>query len=70
LHLVPPMSPPAFIKESGIGNQAGFVDVNDFTLRHNKYPNIWALGDSSSLPCSKTAAAIYSQTPVLVKYFI
>jgi NADPH-dependent 2,4-dienoyl-CoA reductase/sulfur reductase-like enzyme len=67
LHLVPPMSPPAFLKESGLTNDAGYVDVDKHTLRHTKYPNIWALGDSSSLPCSKTAAAIFSQTIVLMK---
>ena len=61
------MSPPSFIAESGLGNLAGFVDVHDFTLRHQKYPNIWSLGDSSSLPTSKTATAIYSETLVLVK---
>jgi NADPH-dependent 2,4-dienoyl-CoA reductase/sulfur reductase-like enzyme len=68
LHVVPPMSPHAFLKESGLTNEAGFVDVDKHTLRHNKYPNIWALGDCSSLPCSKTAAAVFSQTMVLLKY--
>ena len=38
------------------------------TLRHNVYKNIWSLGDCSSLPNSKTAAAIFSQTKHLVKY--
>ena len=54
------MSAPSFIADSGLANLAGFVDVNDFTLRHNKYPNIWSLGDSSSLPTSKTATAIFT----------
>lgn len=62
MHAVPPMSPHAFIKESGIGNDAGYVDVHKHTLRHNKYSNIWSLGDCSSLPNPKTAAAIFSQT--------
>jgi NADPH-dependent 2,4-dienoyl-CoA reductase/sulfur reductase-like enzyme len=61
------MSPPAFLKASGITNEAGFVDVNKNTLQHTKYSNIWALGDSSSLPTSKTAAAIFTQTKVLVR---
>ncbi len=62
LHVVPPMSPHSFLKESGITNEAGFVDVDKHTLRHTKFSNIWALGDCSSLPNSKTAAAIFSQT--------
>ena len=69
LHIVPPMSPAPFLKESGVTNETGFVDLDKYTCRHNKYPNIWGLGDSSSLPNSKTAAAIFSQTIVLCKYF-
>jgi sulfide:quinone oxidoreductase len=44
------------------------VDVDKNTLRHTKFSNIWALGDCSSLPNSKTAAAIFSQTEALIKY--
>ena len=36
------------------------------TLQHNQYPNVYALGDASSLPTSKTGAAIRKQTPTLV----
>lgn len=61
------MSPHSFLKESGLTNEQGFVDVDKYTLRHNKYPNVWSLGDCSSLPNSKTAAAIFSQTIVLTK---
>lgn len=59
------MSPHSYIKESGLANDAGFVDVDKYTLRHNKFSNVWALGDCSSLPNSKTAAAIFSQTLAL-----
>jgi sulfide:quinone oxidoreductase len=31
-----------------------------------RYPNVFALGDASSLPTSKTGAAIRKQSPVLV----
>src|SRR5690606_33232699 len=36
------------------------------TLQHRRYPNVFGLGDCSSLPTSKTAAAIRKQAPVLV----
>ncbi|CAG8617352.1 9985_t:CDS:2 [Paraglomus brasilianum] len=65
LHAVPPMGPPDFIAKSNIGNAAGWVDVDQYTLQHNKYPNIYSLGDSSSVPTSKTAAAIAVQSGVL-----
>ena len=63
------MSPAPFLKDSGIANEAGFVDIDKHTMRHTKYNNIWSLGDCSSAPNSKTAAAIFSQTMVLMKYF-
>lgn len=65
LHVVPPMSAPDFIKNSPLANPAGWVDVHKHTLQHTRYPNIFSLGDASSLPTSKTAAAIRSQLPVL-----
>jgi NADPH-dependent 2,4-dienoyl-CoA reductase/sulfur reductase-like enzyme len=66
LHVVPKMGPHAFVKNSALANEAGFVDVDEATTRHKKYPNVWSAGDASSLPTSKTVAAITSQAPVLV----
>lgn len=67
LHAVPPMGPLNVLKGSPIADAAGWVDVSAGTLQHNKpeYSNVWSLGDASSLPTSKTAAAIASQAPVL-----
>lgn len=67
IHVTPPMSAPDFIKQSPLANEQGWVDVNKSTLQHNKYENIFGLGDSSSLPTSKTGAAIRKQAPVLVE---
>mgnify|MGYP001036226640 FL=1 len=67
IHVTPPMGPPDFIKNSPLADSAGWVDVNKSTLQHNKYQNVFGLGDASSLPTSKTGAAIRKQAPVLVK---
>lgn len=67
LHVAPPMSAPDFIKNSPLANPAGWVDVHKATLQHVRYPNIFSLGDASSLPTSKTAAAIRAQSPVLTQ---
>ncbi|KAG5727686.1 hypothetical protein E4T56_gene12245 [Termitomyces sp. T112] len=69
LHVTPPMGPLDLIKGSPIADSAGWVDVDKSTLRHNnpEYGNIFALGDCSSLPTSKTAAAITAQAPVLTE---
>jgi sulfide:quinone oxidoreductase len=67
LHVVPPQSAPDFIKKSPLSNDAGWVDVHKHTLQHTRYPNVFALGDCSSLPTSRTGAAIRKQAPVLVE---
>ncbi|EMD38532.1 hypothetical protein CERSUDRAFT_113712 [Gelatoporia subvermispora B] len=69
LHVSPQMGPLDVIKSSPIADQAGWVAVDQGTLRHVKpeFGNIWAIGDCSSLPTSKTAAAITSQAPVLTE---
>jgi NADPH-dependent 2,4-dienoyl-CoA reductase/sulfur reductase-like enzyme len=66
LHVSPKNRPHAFVRDSGLANEAGFVDVDEKTTRHKKYNNVWSIGDASSLPTSKTMAAITSQAPVLV----
>ncbi|KAJ8594319.1 FAD/NAD(P)-binding domain-containing protein [Rhizopogon salebrosus TDB-379] len=69
LHVTPPMGPPDFIKGTPIADTVGWVEVDQATLRHVKpeFGNIFALGDCSSLPTSKTAAAITSQAPILTE---
>ena len=67
IHVTPPQSAPDFIRKSPLANTAGWVDVDKHSLQHIKYPNIFSLGDASSLPTSRTGAAIRKQAPVLVK---
>lgn len=67
LHMAPPQSAPDFIKNSPLSNgtPGGWIDVDINTLQHNKYPNVFALGDSAALPTAKTGAAIRKQAPVV-----
>jgi sulfide:quinone oxidoreductase len=67
MHVTPPMSAPDFIKDSVLADAAGWVDVNKDTTQHNRYANVFSLGDNSNLPTSKTGAAIRKQAPVAVK---
>ena len=66
IHVTPPQSAPDFIKKSPLANAGGWVDVHDKTLQHNKYPNVFGLGDATSTPNAKTAAAVRKQVPILV----
>lgn len=66
IHVTPPQSAPDFIKQSPLASAAGWVDVDKHSLQHVRYGNIFGIGDASSLPTSKTGAAIRKQAPVLV----
>ncbi|MDE3125510.1 MAG: NAD(P)/FAD-dependent oxidoreductase [Bacteroidota bacterium] len=67
IHVTPPQSAPDFVRNSTLANAAGWVDVDKNTLQHVRYANIFSLGDASSLPTSRTGAAIRKQAPVLVQ---
>lgn len=65
LHVCPPQSAPDFIKVSPLADENGWVDVDQSTLRHQKYENIYSLGDVMNAPNAKTAAAARKQAPVV-----
>lgn len=66
IHIVPPMRTVKAVRENNyLVNDKGWVDVDKFSTIHKKYDNIFAIGDNSSLPTSKTGAAIREQYKVL-----
>jgi len=65
LHVTPPMAAPDVVAQSALANEAGFVEVDKFTLQHTRFPNVFSMGDVSGMPNSKTAAAVRGQAPVL-----
>lgn len=67
LHVTPHQSAPEVIKKSKLASEAGWVDVDMHTTQHVRYPNVFSLGDCSSLPNSKTGAAVRKQAPVAVE---
>ncbi len=70
MHVVPPQSAPDWLKATSLAdpaNPAGYVEIDKHTMRHTRYPNVFALGDAGSSPNSKTGAAIRKQAPVVVK---
>ncbi len=69
-HVVPPQSAPDWVKGSPLAdpeNPFGYVEVDQNSMQHKRYPNIFALGDAGSTPNSKTGAAVRHQYPVVVK---
>lgn len=67
LHAPPPQSAPDFIKQSPLANDEGWVDVDKYTTQHTSFDNVFSAGDCSSLPTSRTGAAIRKEVPVLVQ---
>ncbi len=66
IHVTPPQGAPNVVKQSALADAAGWVEVDKHSLRHARFPNVFSLGDASSLPTSRTGAAIRAQAPVLV----
>ena len=65
LHVCPPQTAPDFIAVSPLADAAGWVDVDQSTLRHKTYDNIWSLGDVMNAPNAKTMAAARKQAPTI-----
>lgn len=70
LHVCPPQRPIDVVKESSLAGEGGWVDVDPASLRHKHYANIFALGDASSAPNAKTAAAARKQAPVVAENLV
>ncbi|WP_439140516.1 NAD(P)/FAD-dependent oxidoreductase [Roseicyclus sp.] len=75
LHVIPPQRAPDFVVQSGLAwadrwADQGWVACDPATLRHNDYPNIWALGDVAGVPKGKTAASVKWQVPVVEDHLI
>ncbi len=66
LHTAPPSVAPKFVRASSLVNEAGWLDVDHHTMQHNRYDNVFGLGDVAGLPTAKTGAAIRKQVPIVV----
>jgi len=66
MHLAPPQAAPVFIANSPLATAEGWLSVDDRTMQHKKFNNVFGLGDVAQLPTAKTGAAIRKQVPVVV----
>jgi sulfide:quinone oxidoreductase len=64
LHVVPPQTALDFIKQSPLANADGWLEVDQHSLQHVKYPEIFGVGDCTSTPNAKTAAAARKQVVI------
>jgi len=72
IHVVPPMRAPNAVLASPLPWQDGalaadgWIEADKATLRHPRYPNVFAVGDIAGVPRGKTAASVKWQVPVVV----
>lgn len=64
LHVVPPQTALDFIRQSSLANADGWVEVDQHSLQHVKYAEIFGVGDCTSTPNAKTAAAARKQVVI------
>lgn len=75
LHVIPPMRAPDVIRQSGLSwadrwTDQGWVECDPQTLRHTRYPEVFALGDVAGVPKGKTAASVKWHVPVIEDHLI
>ena len=64
LILVPPHRGQKVIEKSGLGDERGWVPVDKNTLRHVNFPDIWAIGDATNIPISKSGSVAHYEATV------
>jgi sulfide:quinone oxidoreductase len=66
MHTAPPSAAPRCIQDSPLANEAKWLDIDKHSMQHNRFPNVFGLGDVAGIPAAKTGAAIRKQVPVLI----
>lgn len=69
IHVVPPMSAPDVLRQSDLVWHSGpfvndWLEVDQYSLQHRRYPNVFGIGDVIGTPFGKTAASVKMQAPV------
>lgn len=76
INVVPPMRAPDAVRASPLGWQEGpfkndgWLEVDQGTLRHRRFPNVFGVGDVAGVPKGKTAASVKLQAPVVVEHLV
>lgn len=75
-NVIPPMRAADGVRNSELswkeGKWAadGWVEVDQYTMRHNRFFNVFAVGDVAGVPKGKTAASVKWQVPVAVDHLV
>ena len=70
IHVVPPMGPPQALVDSKLGWQKGtakgWLEVDQETLQHRRYNNVFGIGDVCGIPLGKTGGSARHHGPIVV----
>src|ERR1700693_1029860 len=64
LILVPPHRGQEVIESSRLGDERGWVPVDKNTLKHTEFADIWAVGDTTNIPISKSGSVAHYEATV------
>ena len=75
IHIIPPQRAPDFVRQSGLSwadkwTDQGWVEVDPQSMRHLRFPEIFAIGDIAGVPKGKTAASVKWQVPVVEEHLV
>lgn len=65
LVLVPPHEGAEVVKASDLGDASGWLPTDRATLNVGEYENVFALGDATNLPISKSGSTAHFEAPVI-----
>jgi sulfide:quinone oxidoreductase len=70
IHITPPMSSPTALLESKLIDDDGWLDVDQYTLQHKRYSNVFGIGDVCGIPMNKTGGSARHQGPIVTENLI
>jgi sulfide:quinone oxidoreductase len=74
IHIVPPMGASQALVDSSLGWQKGsakgWLEVDQYTLQHRRYDNVFGIGDVCGIPLCRTGGSARHQGPIVVSNLI
>lgn len=67
LIMVPPHKGAEVVENSGLGVEGGWMHVDKHTLQYKDYSEVYAIGDATDLPVSKSGAAAHFEAKVVAE---
>lgn len=76
IHITPPMQAADAVKASplawqkGSNGAMGLIEVDEYTLQHKRYPNVFGAGDVIGTRFGKTGGSARKQAPIVVRNIV